>query len=344
MGNKADFYKFLCSLPNVTQKDDWWCCTQCVLCGDSKKDPNKKRLYINCDPTKPDDPVWYKCFNCNACSVLTKAMLNDICSGVKYDQAQTLRQINNAAMSNDGTVKVNKYQNKKTIPVTFPNLSTKPYLLAKYRYLCDTRLGYRIPIEDFQQLKIVWSLKDFISVNHIELQDSAVSPAILERDYIGFTSVRNEYILFRDTTNSNKYRWFKYNLFGMHGNLNSYYAIHNTINVLKPVNIIVAEGILDTQSILYNLYGGIPGNNIFLSTCNGAFEEPIRFYFSKGVVGGDVEVHCYIDNDTKYNFRKMRDRLTPFVMSKKNIKLFHNTKRKDFGYPKSDIEVEEIIY
>ena len=76
--DKIGLYKYLCSLPNVVQKDDWWCCTRCVLCGDSKKNPYKKRLYINCDPTKPDDPVWYKCFNCNACSILTKDMLNAI--------------------------------------------------------------------------------------------------------------------------------------------------------------------------------------------------------------------------------------------------------------------------
>ena len=50
-----------------------------------------------------------------------------------------------------------------------------------------------------------------------------------------------------------------------------------------------------------------------------------------------------IDNDTKYDFRKLRERLSPYVMGKKNIHIFHNTKQKDFGYPKEEIEREELM-
>ena len=343
--DKIGLYNYLCSLPNVVKKDDWWCCTRCVLCGDSKKNPYKKRLYINCDPTKPDAPVWYKCFNCNSCSVLTKEMLDMIADGATMDAVQGLRQANKAAFNSEGSAKVNRYYNQKEIDVVFPGLRNREYLIDKYRYLCKGRLGIIIPPEDFQKLKIVWSLKDFIEENHLTLQESDVDTRILERDYVGFASVKNEYIIFRDITGRNKYRWFKYNTFGMHGNISSYYAIKNGINLFSQndIHIIVAEGTIDVLGILYHIYDGEQGNNVFLATRNGSFEEPIRYYLSKGLIGSNIHIDCYIDNDTRYNFKAMRDRLAPFVMSKKNIHIFHNVKRKDFGYSKDQIQREELL-
>lgn len=343
--DKRELYNYLCSLENVVQKDDWWCATQCVLCGDSKKNPYKKRLYINCDPTKPDEPVWYKCFNCNACSILNTTMLEAITNGAKYEYVQSLRQINNRAMSDDGATKVNRYHNRKEIPLKFPPLTTKPYLINKYKYMSKERLGIVIPPEDFEKLKIVWSLKDFLGENHIPLHASDVDPAVLEQDYVGITSARNEYIIFRDITNKHKYRWYKYNIFGMYGNLSSFYTIRNAINVMSrdEIHIIAAEGFFDTIGILYHIYDGVVGNNVFLSTCNGAFEEPIKYYFSKGIIGENVIVDCYIDNDTRYDFSKLKRRLAPYVISKSNVKIYHNTLKKDFGYPKEFIECEELL-
>lgn len=346
--DKASFYRFLTSLPNVDAKDDWWCCTRCVLCGDSKKSMLKKRLYINCDPTKPDDPVWFKCFNCNACSVLTQAMLDDIVGEARSDSdaSQSLRKINYHAIHNrDGSTTVNRFKNDKVIPVEFPPIRNVDYQLNKYRYLCKKRLGVAISPDDFEFLKIVWSLKDFLEVNHIELNRSCkIPPNILERDYIGFVSVKNEYILFRDITDSSKIRWYKYNIFGMQGNLSSYYAVKNGIDRLSmgEIRIIAAEGTMDTLGILYHFYNGVRGNNIFLSVANGAFREPIMNYVMKGLVGSNIYVDMYLDNDTKYDFSRLKKELSLYVKSS-NIRAFHNIKQKDFGYPKDQIEIEEIL-
>lgn len=342
--DKRQLYEYLCSLPNVVPKDDWWCCTQCVLCGDSKKNPYKKRLYIHCDPMVPEEPVWYKCFNCNACSILTKDMLDAIADGAPMEVLQALRKSNKTALDDDGSKKVNRFYNRGEIKLIFPPL--KESHLHKYRYLCKERLGIAIPPEDFQNLKIVWSLKDFIQENHLTLQDTGnpdITPALLERDYIGFASVNNEYINFRDTTGKNKYRWYKYNVFGMEGNLHSFYAISNQVNLFSrdEIHIIVAEGTLDTLGILYHIYGGNQGNNVFLSTCNGSFETTIHYYIRKGLLGSNIWIDCYIDNDTKYNFKRLQKKLSSYV-NHRHIRIFHNRLRKDFGYPANEIDVEEL--
>ena len=343
--DKVGLYNYLCTLPNVSPKDDWWCATRCILCGDSKKNPYKKRMYINCDPTKPEDPVWFHCFNCNSSGILKQSMLEEIAEGASFDVIQSLRRINKAAFSDDGSKKINRFQNHKDSKVVFPQLQSVDYQITKYKYMCKERLGVMIPAEDFAMIKVVWSLKNFLGENHIELHDCEISPAILERDYIGFTSVRNEYILFRDVTNSNQYRWYKYNLFDMKGNLDSYYAVKNSVNPLSrdELHIIVAEGVFDTLGILYNLYDGVQGNNIFLSTANGAFINTIKYYLEKGIVGSNVIVDCYIDNDTRYDFKKLIKEVTPYVMKRSNVHIYHNTLQKDFGYPKSLIEREELF-
>ena len=43
--------------------------TRCMLCGDSKRDLNKKRFYIICDPMT-QDAVKYICFNCGEYGIL----------------------------------------------------------------------------------------------------------------------------------------------------------------------------------------------------------------------------------------------------------------------------------
>ena len=65
-------------------------------------------------------------------------------------------------------------------------------------------------------------------------------------------------------------------------------------------------------------------------------------YIMKGLVGSNIYVDMYLDNDTKYNFKELKKELSLFVKPN-HIKAFHNTKQKDFGYPMEDIDIEEIL-
>ena len=315
--------------------------TRCVLCGDSQKDPNKKRLYIICDPNDPSEAVKYICFNCGEYGELTPEMLSMII-GEDYELIQLLKRINRFSHNDSGTLRVNKYRNNREINVVIPPPRKTQTIVKKIRYL-NRRIGYPIPIEDYQNLKLVFNVSEFLEANKIMIQ-SKYKPflPIYDRDYIGFLSVKNEYIVLRDITGNNEFRYVKFNIFGMESNAHSFYTIKNGVNTLSqnPIKIIAAEGPFDILSIVYNIYGGIIPDCIFMSTNHGAFYNPLLYYINKGIVGSNVFLEIYKDADSIMDYNLLRNQIKVYT---KNYKVFRNAIGKDFGVPKSDFEIEEEI-
>lgn len=342
MGNdKKEFISSLQRNRNCVPVGDIRVKTRCVLCGDSHKDPNKKRLYIKCDFNDPSEPATYMCFNCGEYGLLTVDILNMII-GDDYELDQQLKRINKLAISDSGTVRVNKYKNNKEIKLIIPPPRKTRSTISKIKYL-NKRIGYTIPIEDYQRLKLVFSVSELLSVNNIHIQPKYENfISLYDRDYVGFLSVKNEYIIMRDVTGNNKMRYIKFNIFGMESNTHSFYTIRNRINTISrnPIKIIAAEGPLDILSIVYNIYGGIQPDCVFMSTNHGAFYNPILYYINKGLVGSNIFIEVYKDSDSIMNYRLLRKQLKIYT---KNFKLFSNGIGKDFGVPKEDFEIVEEI-
>lgn len=312
--------------------------TQCRLCGDSKKDPNKKRFYILCDPID-SEPVKYICFNCGAYGMLTADILAEII-GPDAEEIPLLKRINKTSLHDSGTARVNKYRNDRVIPVVIPPPRKTNSTVQKIRYL-NSRIGYNIPVEDYNQLKLVFSIAEFIQVNKISVIEKFKSLIPLyDRDYIGWLSVKNEYLLLRDITEKNKYRYVKYNIFGMEDNAHSFYTISNGVNTISQENIdiVVAEGPFDILSVVYNLYGGIKKDCVFMSTNHGQFYHPLLYYFNKGLVGSNIYLDIYRDSDSIVDYGVLQNQIKIYT---KNYRVFRNRIGKDFGVPKNEFEIEE---
>lgn len=312
--------------------------TQCRLCGDSKKDPNKKRFYILCDPID-SEPVKYICFNCGAYGMLTADILAEII-GPDAEEIPLLKRINKTSLHDSGTARVNKYRNDRVIPVIIPPPRKTDSTVQKIRYL-NSRIGYNIPVEDYNQLKLVFSIAEFLQVNKISVIEKFKNLIPLyDRDYIGWLSVKNEYLLLRDITGKNKYRYVKYNIFGMEDNAHSFYTISNGVNTISQENIdiVVAEGPFDILSVVYNLYGGIKKDCVFMSTNHGQFYHPLLYYFNKGLVGSNIYLDIYRDSDSIVDYWVLQNQIKIYT---KNYRVFRNRIGKDFGVPKNEFEIEE---
>lgn len=336
--NKKEIFVRLARHPNI-EEHGIQLVTRCVLCGDSMKNPNKKRLGIKCDYTNPTEPLLYNCFNCGESGVVSSQMLRDI--GVNDDELiQSVRQINKGALSSEGNVKVSKYKNNKTIDVVIPPLTNNPTHMTKLQYLFS-RIGKpeSMNMENLKRLKIVWSLKDFLELNGVSPINQYTD--LLDRDYIGFLSARNEYIIFRDITGKNKMRYVKYNIFGVFDNSNAFYTIQNSIDLLsrEDIHIIAAEGTFDILSLFYNVYDGDIHNKIFCATCNGQYRNVLMYYINKGLVGRNICIDIYrdSDNDKFMNYKKLKMELKPYT---KNYHVYYNTLSKDFGVPKEMIDID----
>lgn len=315
--------------------------TRCIFCGDSKKDPNKMRLGIKVDVKNPDEPVLYHCFNdnCGRAGVLTNQMLKQIAGAQQIKVS--VDSINRSVMKSSGNTKINRYKNTKIINVKIPKLFPKD--IEKARYLFN-RIGKIIDPNDFEGLKIVWSLKDFITLNN--LKENSEYAWMLDRDYIGFLSINNDFIVFRDITGKHKkMRWFKYNVFGFYDNSGSFYSIPAKIDLLtsEDIHIHAAEGPMDILSILYNLEDNDRKNKIFLSSNDGEFYTPLLNYFEKGFVGKNIYIDMYKDNDTDIeNILDLRKKLKVYTTDINNIRIYYNgyEDEKDFGVPKDKIQKE----
>lgn len=345
--SKIQLWELLSALPNVDVKTNYDLSTRCVLCGDSKKDPNKKRLYIKIDPSNDDEPILYHCFNCNQSGVVHSDMIEAIVSdgglgGITAKSiASTVKKINRSSSENSGSLKVNRYRRLVTIPVRFPEWNMKSDEKMERMWYIFHRIGKSFDIKDHSH-KIIWSLFDFLQENGFEPHGRQDNLITLDRDYVGFLSVHNDFIMMRDTTGKHKYRWVKYNILNQHSQSGSYYAMSNQIDVLSrdDIHLIVAEGPLDILSIRYNLYDNRMNNFIYLACCNGSFTEPILYYINKGLVGKNVKIDIYIDSDTRYDFHQLLQQLKPF---KVEVQLWQNMKQKDFGYPLEELDPQPWI-
>lgn len=335
---KREIYNCLRSLPDVRESGQQLI-MRCFLCGDSKKNKNKKRLGIKFDLSNPDEPILYHCFNCNRSGVFSNSMLKQL--DINYRELDVaLRSMNNSLLKDDGK-KVNKYKVTKEIKVELPPLYKTDNNIQKLRYLYN-RIGYRIPIEDFENLKLVLNLQDFLRTNNIKPTNNYVQT--LSNDYVGFLSKNNEYMICRDITNTHRMRYVKYNIFNVYDNINSFYSIKGSLDLLSEddIHISIAEGPFDILSLQYNVFnGGLP-NNICIAACNSSFIDPIKYYMKKGVVGSNVKIDCYQDNDDKTDFKRLKKETVPYILKPENFSVYYNQLSKDFGVPKESILIDKL--
>lgn len=314
--------------------------TRCIFCGDSKKDPNKMRLGIKVDVNNPDEPVLYHCFNnnCGRAGILTNQMLKAI-AGAQQIKVN-VDSINRSVMKSAGNTKVNKYKNTRVVNVKIPGLQQKDLPKAKYLF---QRIGRIIDPKETEALKIIWSLKDFVTLNNLKFNSDFAW--MLDRDYIGFLSINNDFIIFRDITGKHKMKHVKYNVFGFYDNSGCFYSIPSRADPvsMNDVHIIVAEGQFDLISILYNIEDNDKTNKIFLSSNDAEFYTPLLHYFEKGFVGSNIHIDLYKDNDTDIDlYYDLRKRLKTYTTDINNIRIYYNAyeDEKDFGVPKSKIQRE----
>lgn len=310
---------------------------RCFLCGDSEKNPNKKRLYLKIDPHDPQEPILYNCFNCNEKGVMTVDMFKEM--GITDSDALSfISRLNHHAFNDDGS-RANKYRNKKEIQLEIPEIKSDQNTINKIKYLYS-RIKYKFTKEDVDKLKIVFSIKDLLNKNEIKSKNEYLN--MIDRDYVGFLSVNNEYLILRDITNRNKMRYIKYNLFDMYSNTSAFYSVKASLDLLSTdrIDINIAEGPMDVLGIIYNIFNGEIHNQLFLASCNGAFTNPLMYAIKKGFVGDNIHINCWQDNDTLINFKRLSKKFKVFTP---NFKVYYNTISKDFGVPKDQIEVDEIL-
>ncbi len=305
--------------------------TRCIFCGDSQKNPHHGHLYIKLNLNNVE-PILFHCFKCEIGGILTPSILRSF----KINDLQ----LNSSLISyNKKSIRNNKhlgvYNNDLNLKVPTPKYNKKTLLKKEY---IEKRLGIKIPIEELVDLKMIFNLGDFLEYNEIEkITVSKQKALLIHNDYIGFLTAKNEFINFRDITESHD-RYIKYNIYNNLDNTRKFYTIPNNIDLLTPnkITINIAEGVFDILGIYYHLYEKECNNIIYVGVCGSGFISVIKYFIKMGIFG-NIDINIYSDRDHNPLFyKKLKEELKDWVST---INLFYNEKEKDYGFPKDRLEI-----
>ena len=331
---KSDIREKFLELPHAHAVSFDQIAVRCEFCGDSRKDPNKTRFYIKINPNN-DEPILYNCFNCGVSGILTPSVMRTF-------EISDLSTNSKLLGFNKGSIKKlkkefgisdNKFDFKVPIPANIEsNHIKKAYI--------NERLGLSLSFRELMRLKAVFSLKEFIVQNNIkELTISQDRASLLDRDYVGFLSVRNEFIICRDITNRNKLRYDKYSVFKNIDNTRKFYSIPTSIDIMTndKININLAEGVYDILGVYFHVKNQNDKNNVYVAVSGSAYASVIKYFIQSGIFGDNVTVNIYSDKDKEpWFYKKIKNELGIWF---NDIRLFYNEYEKDFGVPKEKISV-----
>ena len=345
---KEDFIQALFSRPGIwTRKvNDTEYRTRCPFCGDSMKNPNTGHFYIKVN-VNDNYPIQCYCFLCEEGGVLQPSTL----SLLDIDDVSLKSEMSTMNKTSDKVDKKGMINNveMKTFDYDLPEITLGP----KTKYIED-RLGiHGFQKEEFQKMKVITSLRDFLLTNNIKrITCKTMIANKLEDHYVGFLSYGNSHILFRDITNKEELSWVKYPITPESGANRIFYSMQSEIDLFTSEEIIInlAEGVMDILSASYNL--GYNGPNILNICVSGKYYDSlILFLVSMGFVGSNITINIFADNDAVFN-NKNQNKTTSLTYYQKmlekykclfgNVYVYYNLKYKDIGCHRDDIKLQKF--
>ena len=319
---------------------------RCPFCGDSARNPWKKRLYIRIN-TNDNLPIKFNCFKCGRNGILDKEDMLDM--GIENNLLlSSISKLNKTSDKEDSKgMYISKDNYIRTLSFKYPEVRE----CKKLSYIRN-RLNINFTLEDFSNMKVVTSLYEFLKIN--EIRSSIFTKDILDildKYYIGFISSYNSHILFRIIDDTLKYpKWVKYPIVKESVDMKCIYSIDSYGDVYSKDKFIVniAEGVLDILSINYN-FDFKSSNTMNLVIGGKDYRNIFLYLISLGVIGSNVEINIFADNDEEFNktaknpttMKWFKNNISFYKNYFKSINIYYNKKKKDFGYPKEDIIYEK---
>jgi len=318
---------------------------RCRFCGDSQTDMSARHLYISLGDDST--PPMYNCFKCPASGILSPEILQRLVDCTEDGELLSILRNSNLKI-----IRSSKNIIKKTQAYHIHNTFITDGVLskAKLRYI-NKRLGLDLSYSDILENKMVLNLYDLLNKNRItkftrypnimdQLNDCFMGFLSMDN---GFLSLRNMVYKEKELTKSINLRYVNYNIFEDGISNRKFYAIPSKCNVtsIEPINIRIAEGGYDINSIFYNLCDGNRVQNIYTSVGGKAYLNVVRLYLTDFGLS-NVIFHIYTDGDVKTESIKFISN----ILKPLGIPLYMHRNvfpgEKDFGVPKNRIK-DQII-
>ena len=292
---------------------------RCPLCGDSMKDTTKARCYIKCG-YDDNEPLLYKCFNCNAQGKVTSWFLKQI--GI--EENDLINKLDNQ-----------KYNKGMTIYKSVELMTGLVDMNSFQVQYINKRLGNGFDVNDFERMKIVWDMNIIRDcINSDKIKNTLPS----NHNSISFISDDRNLLIIRTFINdNNENQWRKIKLTSSPNK--SFYTMKSMIDLFTDniLTIHIAEGIFDILSAYKNFSD--KNNSIYIATLGSDYISALGFAISKGIVGSNVDVCIYLDKDVID--KSLKYYLKSYKWIFRNITLYKNIKSKDIGVTIDKIKLME---
>ena len=334
--NIGVIFNKLLELPYSKKINDYQVSIRCPICGDSVKHENSAHCYVGLiDGT---GPLVYHCW-INECSGMVDYEFLKSCGIYDNNIAVEIKQFNKlSSVNKQGGYKFITPSMTKNIKV--PHIKDTKDNRYRLEYM-RKRIGIDFDYDDMEQLRVIFSLKDFVELNEIPVPEKCYKVAkYLNNQYIGFLSMSKEYIVFRNLKNDNKLRYFNYPIFGQLNNSHRFCTIPTTANLLSnDIQLHITEGYFDILSVYYNIRNCNNIDNIYTAVCGSGYLNTIKYFIRMGFVN-NLNIHIYSDNDKPLRYYK--NIINDLNMWYKDINIYYNDNEKDFGVPKNRISINKI--
>lgn len=330
---KQDILDMLLDLPFAKFDKVKQVMVRCPFCGDSVKNHNSTHFGIKINFQK-NEPIVFQCLRCDISGYFTPHVMRMLGIG-DLGTSSALTQYNKKAGNEFGRGFTSE---NAPVKLKMPDIVLNDRTIRKHEYL-ESRLGVKLDIHEMIEKKVVYSLLNLLKESNINKITTTQQQAILlQEDYVGFISARNEYINFRDITNRNKYRYYIYNVLGRLDNTRKFYIMPNQIDIFTKdtITINIAEGVFDIFGIYHHVFDKHNKNTLYTAVCGAGYQSVIHYLMKMGLTC-NVDINIFSDSDRPPSFYKqMIKELDPWI---NKVNLYYNSKGKDYGVPSDQINL-----
>src|SRR5574344_589873 len=310
---------------------------RCPFCGDSSNETHA-HMYVKLS-TEPGEPIVYYCHKCNAGGILDQYVVDLL--GVYDNDFEYLNKSNLSYSSKKIGSKLN-IKNKIKKMILLPPLNNNQTKL-KIDYI-ENRLGIKLSAKDIIDYKMVFNFRDYLAYNHInKYTRHELIMQGLDNEYVGFITNNNEFIQSRriyDTKDKYLKRYINYNIFGLQNNTKRFYTLKNNLRYMDRLTIVLAEGAMDILGIFNHIYNKKYDDNILFMAVGGlGYNNAIKYITKLGTLFYDI--YIYSDNTVELQYYRNLKYELGMLFKHNRLIVCYNSKFKDCGTTKDNIDIEE---
>lgn len=314
----------------------------CPYCGGGRK--QERTFYVSI-PTKEKPRYLFRCFRASCRGGQTKGYVTpDFLRMIdcnNYEANIYLNGLNKEALKEKRFTQKGA-RNIKNFPSPDDKLSK-----AKLKYIND-RLGIKLTFKDLYKLKIHTNMNELFKYNDVSIDKKKEYYYKNLSDHgIAFISTYNDYVTIRNATGTDKIkRYTIVDIFEAEDDIDKFktYNIPTKIDLLSisPIELILTEGSFDILSVFFNIENEDYFNKIYCSVSGASYERIINHYIRQhGLL--DLIIKIYSDSEVELSYYEKIYKSIKRYTNSLEMYVYYNRKekQKDFGVPKSEIQIEE---